>query len=47
MHGTYLQNKASVDRWRAKNKERLYALNRKSLQWRKVRLEFLNILMDI
>ncbi len=47
MHGTYLQNKASVDRWRDKNKNGYNTYHRKYHSWKKIRLEFFNILIDI
>jgi hypothetical protein len=49
MHGTYEQNKASILRWRAKNKESHSEMHRrhslKSYRWKKIRFEFLAILL--
>lgn len=47
MHGTYEQNKASINRWREKNIDGYNSYHRRYRSWRKIRLEFLYILIDI
>lgn len=49
MHGTYEQNKASVARWKEKNREKYLTVARNHMRqvniWKKAKLEFLAILL--
>lgn len=52
MHGTYIQNKKSVQNWNHKNKEKrslislryYYKMKIKNVIWREIMYEFLDIL---
>lgn len=47
MHGTYLQNKQSLYNWVEKNRDRHNEYVRNWKRWKKVKHEFLMILIDI
>ena len=46
---TYAQNKASIYRWKAKNIDKFREISRRSKRrcyhWKKIQIEFLNILL--
>jgi len=49
MHGTYLQNKKSIYNYREKNPEKIKQILKKAYQkratWKKIQIEFFNILL--
>jgi hypothetical protein len=49
MHGTYEQNKASVQRWIAKNRDMVLSKKRLGMKrlrtWKSIQIEFLAILL--
>jgi len=49
MHGTYQQNQKSMERWRAKNPEKIKQYynrqNKKRCEWFKIQRLFLKILL--
>ncbi len=47
MRGTWKSNNKSVENWRQKNREVYNAKQKKYNCWRKARLEYLLILIDI
>ena len=47
MHGTYLQNKISINNWRAKNRDEYNAFHRRYRNWKKIKMDFLQTFIDI
>ena len=45
MKGTYEQNKASFERWRQKNKAKMCSHIKRYQAWRKIKFEFMAILL--
>lgn len=45
MHGTYEQNKGSIIRWREKNRLLYNQAHKRFYAWKKIRFEFLAILL--
>jgi hypothetical protein len=45
MHGTYLQNKKSVERWKAKNPDKVKQTWKKQACWLKIQRIYLRILL--
>ena len=46
MRGTYKQNFTSIKNWRNNHRDKYLACRKKIYYWNKIKLEFLNILLE-